>query len=63
VDESVEYLPLIADRFILNYLPKSCPDFEQQLAVDMMYDFCNWLVKKRLTKIKVSFSDRQSSFY
>jgi len=57
IDETVEFLPLIADKFILHYLPKHCPDFDQQLAVDIIYDFCNWLVKKKLTKIRVSFSN------
>jgi len=23
--------------------------------VDLIYDFCNWLVRKRLTKIKLGF--------
>jgi hypothetical protein len=60
VEETMDYLPLIADKFILEYLPKHCPDFDQQLAVDIMYDFCNWLTRRKLTKIKLSFSENQA---
>lgn len=28
-EENPEYLPLISDKFILEYLPKYCPDFDQ----------------------------------
>ena len=62
VDRNVEYVPLIADKFILEYLPKNRQEFNQQLALDLMYDFCNWLVKKKLTKIKISFSDANTAF-
>jgi hypothetical protein len=55
--ETPEFLPFIADTFIMDYLPKYCPDFDQQLAVDLMYDFCNWLLKKKMTKIKAGFNN------
>ena len=55
--EMPEYLPLVSDKFILEYLPKYCPEFDQQLAVDIMYDFCKWLIKKKFTKIRISFND------
>jgi len=55
--ESPEYLPLVSDRFILQYLPKYCPEFDQQLAVDIMFDFCKWLIKKKFARIKISFND------
>ena len=54
VDCSVEYIPLLADKFILEYLPEKCSEFNQELARDLMLDFCNWLVKKKLTKIKIN---------
>mmetsp|Transcript_27074 Transcript_27074/g.23965 ORF Transcript_27074/g.23965 Transcript_27074/m.23965 type:complete len:163 (+) Transcript_27074:619-1107(+) len=56
-EESPEYIPLVCDKFILEYLPKHCPDFSQQLAVDLMYDFSEWLRKKKLTKVKMQFND------
>ena len=55
--ESPEFLPLVADKFILEYLPKYCPEFDQQLAVDIMFDFSKWLIKKKFTRIKISFND------
>ena len=55
--EMLEYVPLVSDQFILRYLPKYCPEFDQQLAVDLMYDFCKWLIKKKFTKLEISFND------
>ena len=55
--EPLEYLPLVSDKFILEYLPKYCPEFDQQLAVDLMFDFCRWLAKRKFTKIKMMFND------
>lgn len=57
--ENIEYLPLIADKFILQYLPGKCPDFDQEVALDIMVDFSNWLYKKKLTKIKLAFNNTQ----
>lgn len=59
--ESPEYLPLVSDRFILEYLPKYCPEFDQQLAVDIMFDFCKWLIKRKFTKIKMAFNDNDEA--
>lgn len=59
--ESADYLPLVADRFILEYLPKYCPEFDQQLAVDIMFDFCKWLLKRKFTKIKISFNNNDTT--
>lgn len=55
-EEDVHYLPLIANRFISDYLPERCPDFDQELALSLMFDFCGWLFRKKLTKIKLAFS-------
>jgi len=52
--ETCQYLPLICEKFIVEYLPKHCPQFEPQLAIDVMYDFCNWLVQKPFTKTLVA---------
>ena len=54
-EQDVEYLPLVADRFILDYLPRKCPEFDQDIAVDIMYDFCRWLFRKEFTKMKIVF--------
>jgi hypothetical protein len=58
--ETPDFLPVISDKFILEYLPKYCPDFDQQLAMDLMYDFCKWLSKKKYTKIRVAFNDEEN---
>ncbi len=52
--ETCQYLPMICEKFIVEYLPKHCPNFEPQLAIDVMYDFCNWLVQKPFTKTLVA---------
>ena len=51
---SVKYIPLLADKFILEYVPINCSQFNTQLATDIILDFCNWLVKWKLTKIKIT---------
>jgi hypothetical protein len=55
--ETCEYLPLISEKFLIEYLPEQCPEFEPQLGIDTMYDFCNWLLKKGFTKVKVRFRE------
>ena len=55
--ETCEFIPLISEKFILEYLPQHCPDFEQKIAIDTMYDFCNWLTKNQLSRVKVRFGD------
>jgi hypothetical protein len=58
--ENPDFVPIISDYFILEYLPRYCPDFDQQFAVDLMHDFCVWLLKKKLTKIKINFADQET---
>ena len=45
------YLPLIADIFVKHI--SSYPDFELHLAVELIQDFCKWLERKKLTKIRL----------
>ena len=47
------YLPLIADIFV-KHISSKYPDFELCLAVELIQDFCRWLEKKKLTKIRLS---------
>lgn len=59
--ETCEFLPLIAEKLIMEYLPEKCPNFESELAIDTMYDFCNWLHKKRFAKVKVRFRNDENA--
>ena len=58
--ENCEYIPLISEKFVQEYLPVHCPNFEMSLAIDCMYDFSNWLVKKQFSKVKVRFEDESA---
>ncbi|EDK31253.1 hypothetical protein TTHERM_00637668 (macronuclear) [Tetrahymena thermophila SB210] len=51
--EPPQYICIVAEFFILKYLPKYVPNFDQNFAVYLMIDFCNWLNKKSLSKIKL----------
>lgn len=58
--ESCEYIPLISEKFIQEYLPIHCPNFEPSLAIDCMYDFSNWMLKRHFTRVKVRFEDESA---
>jgi len=58
--ENCEYIPLISEKFIHEYLPSNCPNFELALAVDCMYDFSKWLLKKKFTRVKVRYEDESA---
>lgn len=55
--ENCDYIPFIAEFFLSDYLPKACPDFNFDLSVKIFHEFCKWLTKKNLTKIKVSYNN------
>ena len=51
--KSPVYLPLIADIFV-KHISNKYPDFERGLAVELIEDFCCWLERKKLTKIRLN---------
>jgi hypothetical protein len=56
----VKYFPLVVDFFVRFYLPdtdsKEAKEANQSLMEVIAYDFCKWLSKSELTKIKVNMS-------
>ena len=57
-EENIEYLPLIADKFIQEYLPAKCSEFDQEIAIDIMIDFCSWLYKKKTDQNQAHIQSR-----
>lgn len=53
--ENAQFLPIIGEKFILDFLPEKCPAMDQSFASFLFVDFCKWIFKKRVTKIKAEF--------
>lgn len=50
-------IPKLANFFISEYLPNNCENFDLDVAVYLMLDFCKWLNKNKLSDIKIDLYD------
>ncbi len=59
--ENCEFISIAIEKFIREYLPENCPDFDTHVAMDCMFDFSSWLLKKQFSKVKVQYKDESAS--
>lgn len=51
---SCEYVPLIAEYFVLRFIPAVAPTIDQKLVTIVIHDFCEWIWENKLSHLRLS---------
>mgnify|MGYP000936552832 FL=1 len=49
-----EYLPLIAEYFVLRFIPATAPTLDQKLVPIAIHDLCEWVWENKLSHLRLS---------